>query len=328
MDRITLGNSAIEVECYPAHGFAIGAIRRRDSLVNLLWNPEGARFDPLTTELGPSGTASIDTFDRGILAGGWFLMFPTAGLPGVDAEGVGAPQWMHGETARLPWKVLNQSGTSVQCEVRTRHFLVQREVRLLGNEVRVSTEATNVSSSSQSVTFGEHPCFPRPVFGGGTVQLSAVEAAVTSIADPPNSRLAEREVFTWPQAPLGAGGLRDLSVIPEQADGRHDHVWLKNVEGRASIVALSGELNVQLSWDAKALPYALLWQHFLPLNSPWGGDVFALEPVSAPGRTSDDAVNAGAHTSVSPMATVSSWAVLRVDGITKLGTGPTTSKGA
>ncbi|TQL48856.1 hypothetical protein FB562_1962 [Homoserinimonas aerilata] len=303
----TLVNGLLAVECHPAHGFVISTIRRNGDGTNLLWMPEGASLGPLSGEIGPSGIASIATFDGGILAGGWFTMFPTAGLPGDDQT-----RWMHGEAARLPWEVQTATSTSLACVVLTRHFIVRREVALTSNEVRVTTTATNTSGETQAVTFGEHPCFSRSLYSGGQLELRAISATSTSTADIANSTLRPENAFEWPNAPRTDGGVLDLAAIPVDADGRHDHVGLTIPDGAAAIRDNNGN-GIELSWGASKLPHALLWQHFRPEGSPWAnGDVFAVEPSSAPGRTFSESAAAGGVTTVDAEASVSWWTSLRV----------------
>ena len=302
-----LTTDQLEVDLYPEHGFVIGAIRHHTDPRNILWNPDGASFDPLpAADLGPAGDASVDTFDRQLLAGGWFAMFPNAGLPSDIT------QWMHGEAPRLAWKVISAADTEVTCALRTpaSGFRVERTVRVDGNTVAVTTRAVNDSGDTQQVAPGEHPCFSREVFAGGVLIADPDRAEVTSHADELNATLAASTPFTWPNAPLLEGGTTDLRVIPEEPDGRHDHVTLT---GSGRVTAVGSTLAASLMWDQDAFPHSLLWEHFQPLGSPWAGDVFAIEPAHAPGRTSADAAAANAVTTVAPGETVTSWVQLQVE---------------
>lgn len=302
---VRLSNGFVQLDCYPEHGFVITAIRPRGTDRNILWNARGASFDALPTrELGPAGPESIDSFDRQVLAGGWFPMFPTAGLPGDSGD-----HWMHGEAARLAWDIVSTSESELVCRLRTpvSGFELERSVRLESSTVIVSMTATNDSGSAQSITFGEHPCFSRKIFAGASLVATPREAHVTSHADPLNATLVENAQFMWPNAPLTSGATADLSNIPLVPDGRHDHITLHDI----GCVEIRGDqLSVLLSWDQAAMPNALIWEHFQPIGSPWGGDVFAVEPSSAPGRTWTDATTVSARTEIANGHSLSTWTEL------------------
>lgn len=293
-----LQNDHVRVNVAPQHGFVIASIELSDSTENILWNPPNSSLDALPSDdLGPSGDPSIQYFDREILAGGWFPMFPTAGLPGSDTE-----RWMHGELPRLRWNVVEESDTHITAVVDTpaTSFNVQRTVRLIGDTISAATRVRNHSGRTQQVTFGEHPCFSRKVFAHGVLEAAPRTVRVTSPADLINARLVGDREFCWPNGLMTTGETVDLSVIPGAPDGRHDHISLSGIK-KATI--RGRRHTVDLEWD---LPHALLWQNFGNL------DVFALEPMSAPGRTFDDAVAADAVTTLRDKQTLQTWMSLRV----------------
>lgn len=302
----------LRVTVAPKHGFTITAIELLDGGENVLWQPADASFHDLpATELGPAGEASIDSFDRSVLAGGWFPMFPTAGLPGTSAD-----RWMHGEAPRIAWSVVDESDSHLTAVVDTpaTDIRVHRTLRVADDMVTVTTRAENRSGRDQHITFGEHPCFSRAVFAGGSLLADPARAVVTSAADPLNARLLPGQEFRWPGAPDARGGSLDQSSLPRVPDGRHDHVSLTGI----SRMQLRGDRHVvDLEWDAIGLPNALVWQHFRPTGSPWNGDVFAIEPMSAPGRTFDDAVAAESVTNLADGQTLETWMSMRITPVVK-----------
>lgn len=305
---VVLSNSNLQLETYPEHGFVISSIRHKKDPRNLLWNPPTATFQALSkTYLGPSGSESIDTFDQNLLTGGWFPMFPTAGLPGDMPN-----RWMHGEAPRLAWDITDQKNGRVTCSMRTPSsgFAITRMVSLEGDKVRVQTTAVNNSGTVQNVSFGEHPCFSRDFFAGGVIAANPFRASVTSHGDPLRDSLVEFASFSWPNAPTVGGGMADLSAIPEFANGRQCHVLL---ESPGSVSIRNSTVTVTASWDEEALPYALLWQKFEPATGPESADVFAIEPSSSPGRTMSEAAEAGKVTAVAPGETISFWMSLQID---------------
>ena len=55
------------------------------------------------------------------------------------------------------------------------------------------------------------------------------------------------------------------------------------------------------------MPYLLLWEQFLPEGSMWPGDVFGVEPMSARGRSMEDAYTYGDLRSIAPGGRLDSW---------------------
>ena len=78
------------------------------------------------------------------------------------------------------------------------------------------------------------------------------------------------------------GGTIDLSLVPEEADGAHDHLTLELAEPRARIVRPDGSW---LEIDAGDHSHMMFWRHHQPSTSPEPRDIFALEPMSFGGVT-------------------------------------------
>ena len=102
--------------------------------------------------------------------------------------------------------------------------------------------------------------------------------------------------FTFPDAPLIAGGVRDVSAIPAAADGRHEQTTLVVRRGGVRITAPRFGRAFSLLWDEADFPHVLLWQDYQADGAAFWGtcDTFAVEPSTAPGRSLDDAVAARA----------------------------------
>jgi hypothetical protein len=116
-----------------------------------------------------------------------------------------------------------------------------------------------------------------------------------------NSLLASAE-FTFPMAPMIGGGERDVAAIPETPDGRHEQTTLVVRRGGVRITAPRIGRAFSLVWDERDLRYVLLWQDYQADGAAFWGtcDTFAVEPSSAPGRSLDDAVAAGAVRELEP----------------------------
>lgn len=291
---MVIENHALLATVLPHHGCMITELIPQGSGRNLLW----ARSNPPEHDLGHeiANGPAIDQFDESVFVGGWFAMFPLAGLPGAgDTE-----RAMHGEIPRISWDVINRSPSSVTCRVRTPSgFEVQRVTELLGSTLRVRTYAQNFSGSVQEVTWGEHPCLDRAVFAGGRLSASVSRSYLTSEASEPDAtRFQPGQSFTWPQALRMDGVLEDVTLIPAQSDGRHDHVCATLMLPKIEVTSPHMSGRIQILVDLKVTSELLFWQHFRPPSSPWNGDVFGIEVCSAPGRTFDDARAAGATTLV------------------------------
>jgi len=297
-----LVNADVRVSAYQGHGFVITELRPAASGCNLLWSRPNAPLQDLTEAIEPG--PAIEQFDESVFAGGWFGMFPLAGIPGQTDTDVA----MHGEIPRVVWDITNVSATSVACRTRTPSgFDVERMIELDGPTARVSTKARNRSGIARVITWGEHPCFDGAVFAGGRVSAAVCKAFITPEAsDAAATRFTPGPRFEWPTALRADGACDDVTRIPEHADGRHDHVsaTLTGAVIEVSAPQLAGRIRVQV--DLATTPELLLWQHFRPASSPWDGDVFALEVCSAPGRTLDDARQTGAATVIEPDS-ITAW---------------------
>lgn len=274
-----LRSDAMLSELRPEHGMTMTSLRLRDGGPNVLWERPGHRPPTCSRALGPSGTPSIETL-HDLLIGGWFEMAPHAGLPGVLD---GAPTLLHGEAVRLPWAIEAFSGEYVEGvvdAVRT-PLTLRRRVEIDGNRVAVTTSIRNRGHSPVSITHGEHPCFDREVFAGGSLELEARSARVMPALDGDNALLAEGE-FEWPVASVRAGGRIDLSTIPARADGGNDRVCIELAEPEVELVSAGG-LHLTLHTDPSSHPHLLLWRCYRADGAPSFGlwDVLAIEPMSA-----------------------------------------------
>lgn len=182
---LTLASDSLEVLVYPEQGFLIGQIRSLAAGHDLLWTQPPA--EAFSGTLGPRGESSVDSFHRSF-SGGWFPMFPTAGLPGWVED---KPTWHHGEAARLPWRVMGPSdGTRIRAEILLTddRLKLVRVLRLHRETLTVSSRMTNIGRIPIAWSAGEHPCFDRKAFAGGRILLESCESWIplrTTIRDTP-----------------------------------------------------------------------------------------------------------------------------------------------
>jgi len=298
------------VECDPGAGFSITGIVDAASGANALWRRNGFVPGEFRRVLGPSGDQSTDSFID-LFVGGWFEMFPTTGWPGTVAGPVGpAKSLLHGEAMRLPWAVTHHDASSLEASVvmvRT-PFRLTRRLEIVGDELVVSERAENLCPVPAPYVWGHHPCFDRATFAGGRFEIDAVSAEVPApVYDEVHSSLVPGAAFSFPMAPQTGGGMRDLAAIPDAPDGRHEQTAIVMRRGGVRITAPRIGRAFSLRWDERDFPYVLLWQDYQADGAAFWGtcDTFAVEPSSAPGRSLDDAVAAGAVRELPPGGSVS-----------------------
>jgi galactose mutarotase-like enzyme len=290
-DEVVLASPELSVGVRPAQGMTITRVEPRPEAPNLLWirpdHGDGERAE----DPGPSGAASIDTL-HDLFSGGWFEMSPHAGLPGrLD----GRETMLHGLALRLPWTVTGRGETLMEAQLAPPGGLAfTRRVEIEGSGVRVTSAVENRGLRPEPVTHGEHPCFDRALFGGGSLDLAPRTARVLRPLDPANAMLAEGE-FEWPHAPAAAGGTVDMSVVPVHVEGVQDHVTIELERPEVTLRSPFG-LRATLHLDLASHPHLLLWRNLGSPGPPGHGtwDVLALEAMSGPGASVEEALRAGA----------------------------------
>jgi galactose mutarotase-like enzyme len=290
---VELASDAVRVRCDPAHGMVITEFRDDSTGANALWTRSGFTPATITRRIGLAGAPSIESF-MDLFVGGWFEMFPSAGLPG---DATGALSVMHGEVARIPWDEVERSDSRLVCETTTLRtpFGVRRTLEVVDSTLRARTDVVNLGGEPVPFLWGQHPCFLRETFRGGRIHMDVASGDVPDPPfDEPNSRL-ECGPFVWPLAPARTGGAADLSQIPDTADGRHDHILLRPAATSARITAPRLGREVLFEFGDAPHDTVLLWQDFrAPGESLHGAiDTFTLEPSNNPGRFASDAREPG-----------------------------------
>lgn len=310
MGTIRIGGDPLWVECDPDGGFAISSIVDATTGANALWQRTGFVPAEFQRVLGPSGEASIDSFVD-LFVGGWFEMFPTTGYSGTVQGSTGpAVSLLHGEAMRLPWTITHRDAAAVEASVtmvRT-PFRLTRRLEVIGDELVVTERAENLAPTDAPYVWGHHPCFSRETFAGGRFEVDVLSAEVPApVFDEAHSSLVPGAPFTFPEAPMLSGGMRDVAFIPEAPDGRHEQTTLLLRRGGVRITAPRIGRAFSLIWDAADFPHVLLWQDYQADGAAFWGtcDTFAVEPSSAPGRSVTDAVAAGAVRMLAPGGSVS-----------------------
>ncbi len=270
-DPVTLRSSRFEVSVDLAHGCLIRQVEHMPSGTRLLWqrtphpnlSPPAGGPDEANPELGPPGEPSVATFDDHLLRGGWFVMAPSAGMPGTLG---GRATWMHGEAPRLPWsRTQTDTGAlTAAIDLPVSGLHLNRTLEVTEEGLRVRTQMSNPGSRSVPCTYGEHPCLAAAVFSGADLHLGAEQRAT---------------------APAG-GGSR-LYTLPLEPDGSHEHAVLEAATGEARLESDRGTW--RMTWSVEELGHVVVWRHLEPPGSRIPGATLAVEPMSAPGLGVDDA---------------------------------------
>ncbi len=292
-----LSGESIEAEVAPELGMSIISLRDAAGREQL-WRRPDFTAPPRTGHIGPPGEPSIEPmFD--LWPGGWFEMSPHAGLPG---ELDGRQTMLHGEAARLPWRLLDSGRSHIEAEADCVHepLRLRRRVEADGASLSLHSWIENRGERPVEVCHGEHPAFSRADFAGARIELQARRAVAITLLEPESAAFVAGE-FEWPSAPAPGGGTVDLSRVPSEADGVQDCVTFELADPRMRIVRADGSW---LEVDAGNHGHALLWRHHQPPSSPEPRDIFALEPWSYAGVTIEEAVAARATRRLAPGETV------------------------
>jgi len=301
---VVLADEDWRVTLAPADGMLIREASDARTGAAALWRCPAPAPPARSRALPPPGPQSLDSF-WDIFAGGWFPMFPAAGFTG---ELDGAPTTFHGELNRLPWEVVERGPSWIAARVETVRapFAVVRRVALEGGELRVETAVENTGPAPASYMYGEHPCLWRTTFAGGRLLLDAARAWVPAPSfTPERAILRPGERFDWPTA-AGHAGPVDLSLVPAQPDGRRDHACVELADPSIRVTAPRFGRELTIEVDLAATPYLLLSSGF---DDEW--DMLAVEPISAPGRSVDDALEAGCVRTLAPGARMRTAIALR-----------------
>ncbi len=241
----------VRVSIAPAHGCLIQGIELGAG--NILWTDgRSPRMLAPSTLLGPE---SAREFDDEVLIGGWFPMFPSAGVPTPETQ-------QHGWAPRVPWAVTEHDETRLVC-VAEGPFLdggraeVTRMIRLDPDALTVTSTVRNAGRGVRTFTWGEHPCFSRSHFAGGSAGI----------------------------------GREPLVAVPANPNGAAGHITLRAPGAAASLGGPRGA--VTLTDVEGTLAHWLLWINYAAVDLP-RADTLAWEPSTAAGLGVGDAIAADA----------------------------------
>ncbi|MGH9161725.1 MAG: DUF4432 family protein [Vicinamibacteraceae bacterium] len=266
-------------------------------LYRLIYKPKGTdvlfKVPYPTREPGVGPAPAGDSLEQWLAyyRGGWQVLFPNFG---PEVEYRGARLDMHGEAARVPWRLIstaregNRLDASMALTLRKSPARIERRVTLGVGEpaLEIEERVTNLAAMPLDCVWAHHPAFGAPflspacrIFTGAT----RVEADPAYHADA--NDLAHGKAREWPWAEALDGERLDLSRVPARASGCSRVAVLSGFsEGWYAIQNSELGLGVGLAWDKDIFPYAGLWQEASGEQGyPWFGRgyVTAIEPSSS-----------------------------------------------
>jgi len=306
---LALENECIRVEILVDKGSDIVSFLDKQTDTDFMWH----------SALGLRPAAAVArsaTLDETNLCdayeGGWQECLPNGG-PGVMYKGARLP--FHGEVMNLPWDVTVVVDTpeivTVRLSVSTVRtpFRLEKELTLRRGQpvLEIIERLSNEAPEEAQLMWGHHPAFGPPFLDESCrIYVPASRASTRRAAPLPSSDLEFGADFEWPDAPLVAGGVRDLSQVPPASHGTSGWVCLSGFdEGWYGITNTARGVGFGLRWDATQFPYLWFWQVWGGMPGyPWYGRHYncALEPwTSWPDNGLSDAIANGSAMRLGPL---------------------------
>jgi hypothetical protein len=309
---IALENEILRVEVLADRGSDITAFLHKPSDTDFMWRRE-VGLQPAGLGAEPRGTDEFVFVDQ--YEGGWQECLPNGGAS-VRYKGAQLP--FHGELLTRPFAVDvvedRPEVVSVRLSVRTlRTPLVLEKTLTLrrGRAVlEIDERLTNLADEELDIMWGHHPAFGPPFLDDSCrIDVPPCLASTERAERWPGSDLVWAQPFEWPAAPLVAGGVRDLSVVPDVSARTGDWVRLHGFEeGWYGITSGRRRVGFGLRWDASHFRHLWYWHVFGGMQGyPWWGLNYdcALEPwTSWPDGGLDKAIDNGSALKVPPRGVI------------------------
>src|SRR5262249_49327278 len=119
---------------------------------------------------GPAVPAADESDWLRAWAGGWQLLFPSAGRAGM-ADGRWHP--FHGASSQAPWTLREVGPSTATLCWADDQWDLERRVVLSDHAVRVQTEATNATTSARPAVAVEHLTFGDDILGAKPARLQS-----------------------------------------------------------------------------------------------------------------------------------------------------------
>jgi hypothetical protein len=222
-------------------------------------------------ERRPPVPAVDETAWLGAWAGGWQILFPSAGCAG-EADGSWHP--FHGASSQAPWELRARGDAMATLFWAADGWALERRIVLSGGTVRVETKAANHAALPRAAVAVEHLTFGDQLLAGpvhlqsGPCDLQALDG------DGAPTGISRR----WP---AGTGD-DDWSVVP--ATGPASRFGSLINLGDTSLGLRVDGVELLMRWDP-SLPFLWYWLELDATSQPpWNSTTRALglEPASYP----------------------------------------------
>ena len=258
---LTLENEVLRVTVLPDKGADIYELIDLPSGIDPLFKGPWGLLPPGS----PPRAGSGDVEFLANYEGAWQELFPNVN-EAAAYDGKQIP--FHGEVATLPWDVQAKGPDALRCSVRCREtpFLLERLMRLEGDQLVLEETVTNESGEPAHFVWGHH-CVVGPPFLEPGCRLHTTARTITTRPEvwEETARLAPGQSEPWPHARLRGEGTVDLSVVPGPEVESHDDVYLRDLDaGWAAVENPRLGLTFRLEWDPLVFRRVIVWQ-------PYGG---------------------------------------------------------
>lgn len=327
---LVLADDRIRVTLLPDRGGDVHGVRDLRTGVDVLWKtPWGLHIRAGDEPPAGSAAAWLSSY-----AGGWQVLFPSAGGPSSH-RGVDHPY--HGEACALPWAAAVTTGADGGERVDLHVRLVDSPLRLERavslapgcGEVILEERVLNEGDRPVDYMWVHHPAFGAPLVApGARLRTSASFILSDAAIDGPANPLEPGSRHAWPVVTTRDGRRLDLSSIPAASPGRQLLGYLSGFdEGSASIENDALDLACTLSWQLDVFPYAWLWQELAgTAGAPWFGQAYAIaiEPATSFPASGVGGVagTTGTHRTLAAGAAVATELRLRLSGVGSAAVGP------
>lgn len=259
---VSLGAGHLKAVVGPAHGAEIAefVVSGRQVLSRTPW------------ERRPPVRAAEEEDWLGAWAGGWQILFPSAG-PASQVDGRWHP--FHGASSQAPWTLLASSDTRATLCWTQDTWALERRIMLSSDALRVDTEATNRTAVPQAAVVVEHLTFGDDLLAHGPVHLES-EPCELQMLDADGAPVGHAR--PWPIA----YGTDDWSLVP--VAGPVSRFGSLGALNDTSLRLRSTDLELRVRWD-QSLPFLWYWLEFdAAQQPPWNRSTRALglEPASYP----------------------------------------------
>ncbi|MEP7367240.1 MAG: hypothetical protein ABI972_28595 [Acidobacteriota bacterium] len=293
-DALVLDNDKVELLVFTKGGaFASLTLKDDPAKLSALWNPfAGARAAGQQQRFGDST--------------GHFLCVD--GFGGTSKEEAAAGFQGHGEAHRLPWEKISggRADNGIQATFRVTLPLVQevltRKVSLFDGEsvIAVDSELESLLSFDRPVNWAEHATIGSPFL---SPEVTVVDASVGRCQTrpregdtkrPDGNRLIGAQEFTYPNAPIKAGGTANLRAVPTNPNSM-DHTGCAFDPSRKNVfvTAIRKDKGLVFGYLLRREEYPWLqeWMNYTNEKNLARGLEFGTQPYDLPRRVIVDMNN-------------------------------------